>query len=211
MRKYGFLVVFILLALVVAGCATATPVAPAATPVPAPPTEEAAAPAPVSASDYAGTYSASLPAADSPGRTVTAVLAEDGAVQVTSDYQNGQPPIVETGTWQPNADGGITVTLTEQDGQAYFEPQVVPVMRDAATGELVITGADGVAVRMAPGSIEPQTPVEPSGCSPSGYVRLLWDLHAVQPRRRCPDFRGRRGWRHPGNHHLSRGRAAQRR
>ena len=115
MRKYPLLVALILLALVVTACATGVPATPTpepeptSVPVPATPAAQEAA---VASPDYIGTFTASLPAADSPGRTVTAELAEDGSVQVTSDYQNGQPPIVETGTWQANTDGGLTVTLT---------------------------------------------------------------------------------------------------
>ena len=112
MRKYLLLVALILLALVVAACATGVPAAPTPAPTPVPtPATPAAQEAAVASPDYVGTFTASLPAADSPGRIVTAELAEDGSVQVTSDYQNGQPPIVETGTWQLNADGGLTVSF----------------------------------------------------------------------------------------------------
>jgi uncharacterized lipoprotein NlpE involved in copper resistance len=83
MRKYPLLVALILLALFVAACATGVP----ATPPPAPePTSvpvtatPAAQEAAVASPDYFGTFTASLPAADSPGRTVTADLAEDGSV-----------------------------------------------------------------------------------------------------------------------------------
>ena len=106
MRKYPLLVALILLALVVTACATGVPATPTpepeptSVPVPATPAAQEAA---VASPDYFGTFTVSLPAADSPGRIVTADLAEDGSVQVTSDYQNGQPPIVETGTWQANA------------------------------------------------------------------------------------------------------------
>lgn len=175
MRKYPLLVALILLALVVAACATGVPATPAPTAVPAPATP-AAEEAAVASPEYIGTFTASLPAADSPGRIVTAELAEDGSVQVTSDYQNGQPPIVETGTWQANADGGLTVTLIEQDGQAYFEPQAFQVMLDAATGELMITGAEGNVVRLARGAGEPAPEVvqppagEEAGAAATDYA-----------------------------------------
>ena len=179
MRKYPLLVALILLALVLAACATGVPATPAPEPeptsVPAPATpvvQEAA----VASPDYIGTFTASLPAADSPGRTVPAELAEDGSVQLTSDYQNGQPPIVETGTWQANADGSLSVSLTEQDGQAYFEPQVFQVTLDAATGELMVAGAEGNVVRMARGTGEPAPEVvqppaaEEAGAAAPDYV-----------------------------------------
>ena len=98
MRKYPLLVALILLALVVTACATGVPATPTpepeppSVPVPATPAAQEAA---VASPDYFGTFPVSLPAADGPGRIVTADLAEDGSVQVTSDYQNGQPPIVE--------------------------------------------------------------------------------------------------------------------
>ena len=179
MRKYPLLVALILLALVVTACATGVPATPTpepeptSVPVPATPAAQEAA---VASPDYFGTFTVSLPAADSPGRIVTAELAEDGSVQVTSDYQNGQPPIVETGTWQANADGSLSVSLTEQDGQAYFEPQVFQVTLDAATGELMVAGAEGNVVRMARGTGEPapeavEPPVaEEPGAATSDYV-----------------------------------------
>ena len=177
MRKYLLLVALILLALVVAACATSVPAAPTPAPTAVPvPATLAAEEAAVASPDYVGTFTASLPAADSPGRIVTAALAEDGSVQVTSDYQNGQPPIVETGTWQANADGSLSVSLTEQDGQAYFEPQVFQVTLDAATGELMVAGAEGNLVRMARGTAEPAPEaVEPpateeAGAAAANYV-----------------------------------------
>ena len=179
MRKYPLLVALILLALVLAACANGVPATPAPEPeptsVPAPATPAVQESA-VASPDYFGTFTASLPAADSPGRIVTAELAEDGSVQVTSDYQNGQTPIVETGTWQANADGSLSVSLTEQDGQAYFEPQVFQVTLDAATGELMVAGAEGNVVRMARGTAEPapeavEPPVaEEPGAAAADYV-----------------------------------------
>ena len=160
MRKYPLLAALILLVLVLAACAAGTPQAPTPAPTPEPPTatpvpQEVAAPAPA----YFGTFTASLPAADTPGRTLTAQVAEDGTVQVSSDYQNGQPPIVETGTWTANPDGGLTVTLTEQDGQPYFEPQTFQVALDEATGEITVTGRGGTAFQMTPVAAEPEREV----------------------------------------------------
>lgn len=149
MRLIFLLVAFVLAAAILAACGTPGIPQPApATPAPveAPPT---AAPEPAAGADYAGAYAATLPAADTPGRQVTAVLAADGTVQITADYMNGQPPIVETGTWAPAADGGIVITLTAQDGQAYFTPQAIRAGLDDATGELVMTTGDGVEVRLA--------------------------------------------------------------
>lgn len=78
------------------------------------------------ADGFVGTYVAQLPAASSPGRTITLVLNEDASVELSTDYQNGKPPIVETGTWQDNGDGTVTVMLTGRpDGTVYNQPDVV--------------------------------------------------------------------------------------
>jgi putative hemolysin len=155
MRKYSLLAVLSLLVLVLAACVAGTPATPAPVPTPEPPPAAEVPPAVAPAPAYFGVFSALLPAADSPGRTVTAEVTEDGTVTVTSDYQNGQAPIVETGTWAANADGSLTVTLTEQDGQAYFEPQTFQVVLDEATGELTVAGAGGAEFTMTPGAAAP--------------------------------------------------------
>ncbi|GAB4426730.1 MAG: hypothetical protein Kow0031_06580 [Anaerolineae bacterium] len=75
---------------------------------------------------FAGTYTAEMRAASSPGRTVTLVLNSDNSVELSTDYQNGKPPIVETGTWQDNGDGTVTVMLTGRaDGAMYNQPDVI--------------------------------------------------------------------------------------
>ncbi|MCB0196183.1 MAG: YbaY family lipoprotein [Anaerolineae bacterium] len=61
---------------------------------------------------FAGTYTASLPAADTPGREMTLTLNADGTATRTTDYLNGDAPIEESGSWEDNGDGTVTVTLT---------------------------------------------------------------------------------------------------
>lgn len=168
MRLIFLLVAFVLAAAIFAACGT--PAVPQPTPaLPAPEASPTvAAQAPEADADYAGAYAATLPAADTPGRQVTAVLAADGTVQVTADYMNGQPPIVETGTWAPAAGGGIVITLTAQDGQAYFTPQTARAVLDDATGELVVTTGDGVEVRLAKGATEASAVTEaPAASAPA--------------------------------------------
>ncbi|MFN2169500.1 MAG: copper resistance protein NlpE N-terminal domain-containing protein, partial [Anaerolineae bacterium] len=80
--------------------------------------------------EFVGTYQTMLPAADSPGRQITLVLADDNSAQMTTDYMNGEAPIVQTGTWEANDDGTATMTLTAQDGNPYDEPQVITFSMD---------------------------------------------------------------------------------
>lgn len=64
----------------------------------------------------AGTWQATLPAASSPGRTVTLALNPDMTARMTTDFQNAQPAIVDVGTWQANGQGMAEVTL-RREGQ----------------------------------------------------------------------------------------------
>lgn len=69
-----------------------------------------------------GTYTVELPAASSPGRSVSLQLEADGSFRFSTDYQNGEEPIVETGTWRPEHPNLLTLRLTAQDGTALEEP-----------------------------------------------------------------------------------------
>ena len=62
----------------------------------------------------AGTWQADLPAASSPGRTVMLTLNPDMTARMTTDYKNGEPSILESGTWQPSG-SEVRVTL-RRDG-----------------------------------------------------------------------------------------------
>ncbi|HSN78543.1 MAG TPA: copper resistance protein NlpE N-terminal domain-containing protein [Anaerolineae bacterium] len=164
MRRTIPLIVLIFGILVLAACTAAglpTPEEPVA---PAPTAETPAEPAAVQLPDeFVGVYTASLPAADSPGRDVTVALETDGSVVVTSDYLNDQPPIVETGFWSANPSGAVTVVLTAQDGQQYFEPRAYLVGLEA--DELLVTGEAGQVVRFARSTGEPAA--EPVAAAPS--------------------------------------------
>lgn len=76
-------------------------------------------------SKFVGTYQASLPAASSPGREMSLGLKLDNTAELSSDYRNGEAPIVETGAWQDNNDGTATVSLTGQAGGVVYEAPVV--------------------------------------------------------------------------------------
>jgi len=95
----------------------------------------------VVATDFTGTYKALLPAASSPGRDITLTLNLDGTVERSTDYLNGEPPILETGTWEANGDGTATVTLTGRpDEVAYQTADVITFVLEA--GELIAVAYD---------------------------------------------------------------------
>jgi hypothetical protein len=150
MRRTIPLIVLVLALLALAACSAAGLPAPEEATLPAPEAQVPEAPAPETPAvvalpeQFVGIYTASLPAADTPGREITVELAADGQVVVTSDYLNDQPPIVETGTWAGNADGAVTATLTAQDGQEYFEPRTFLVGLEG--DELLVSGEGGQVV-----------------------------------------------------------------
>lgn len=49
-----------------------------------------------------GTYMAQLPAADTPGRMIMLSLNGDNTASMSVDFQNGQPAVVENGSWAWN-------------------------------------------------------------------------------------------------------------
>ena len=101
---------------------------------------------------FVGTYSASLPAASGPGRVVTLSLNGDGSADMSTDFQNGKPPIVEVGTWQDNGDGTVTVTLTGRaDGTMYAQPDVITfglqgTELKAIAWDQVVYGSEGLTL-----------------------------------------------------------------
>ncbi|MEA3335254.1 MAG: META domain-containing protein [Chloroflexota bacterium] len=76
------------------------------------------------------TYHALLPSADSRGRVVELDLMDDGSATLIIDYLNDEPPIVETGTWQANDDGTVTLTLLAIDDRALNDPDVITFETD---------------------------------------------------------------------------------
>ncbi len=79
----------------------------------------------IEAGNWSGWYKAFQPAASSPGIDSTLLLAFDQSVRWTSDYLNGESPIVEVGTWEANEDGTVTVTLTGREDAEAGEPQTI--------------------------------------------------------------------------------------
>lgn len=78
------------------------------------------------ASKFVGSYGASLPAASSPGRDITLSLKLDNSAELSTDYLNGEVPIIETGSWQDNGDDTATLSLSGRaDGVVYEAPTVI--------------------------------------------------------------------------------------
>jgi uncharacterized lipoprotein NlpE involved in copper resistance len=74
-----------------------------------------------------------MPAASSPGLQMSLILYDDNSVQMISDYMNGEPPIVEVGSYVDNGDGSITVTLTGRPDGDYTNPDIITFAQDGDT------------------------------------------------------------------------------
>lgn len=73
------------------------------------------------------TFVAIRPGASSMIEIISLRLNSDGSAQMSSDYNNDKPAVVEEGTWVDNGDGTITVTLTGRadTGEKYSQPVVI--------------------------------------------------------------------------------------
>lgn len=88
----------------------------------------------IPASKFVGEYGATLPAASSPGRDIVLSLQLDNSAQLSSDYLNGEAPIVETGDWQDNGNNTATVSLSGRlDGVVYEAPEVITFQLEGST------------------------------------------------------------------------------
>ncbi|MGL4650467.1 MAG: hypothetical protein ACRC1H_13750, partial [Caldilineaceae bacterium] len=79
---------------------------------------------PATDTEYAGEYvSETLPVASSPGREISFMLDYDGTATVTTDYLNGEEPVVELGTWSMSDDGvSMVISLTGGPNSVYEAP-----------------------------------------------------------------------------------------
>src|SRR5262245_14781401 len=68
-------------------------------------------PAETAAPSAAGTYTASTPAGQTPGASVTLTLNTDNTAMMSTDLMNGEAAKVENGTWSANAMNGVDVTI----------------------------------------------------------------------------------------------------
>lgn len=76
-----------------------------------------------------GVYRANLPAADTPGRTITLELQAEGVAVLTQDYGVDDPAIVESGTWSEESaaaaetNNRVRVQLSTRGEEAMAFPQ----------------------------------------------------------------------------------------
>lgn len=103
--------------------------------------------------DFSGTYTAFLPAEDTPGIDLSLNLKRDGTAQMTTDYLDNEDPLVETGIWRTNRDGSVSVVLDKLDGYP-ADPANVLRFRVNNNNTLVATnfdpdiyGSDGLTLR----------------------------------------------------------------
>lgn len=85
----------------------------------------------------------------SDGLIVTISLFEDGTMETTSDFQDGEPAIFEQGDWVDNGDGTIVVSFITSDGEPYGNPVDVLFEADGdslTAPDLTDYGPDGLVV-----------------------------------------------------------------
>ncbi len=75
--------------------------------------------------DLAGIYKGFLPSASSPGRDITLFLSPGDQATLKTDYLNGEPPIVEVGTWGAVDDGSLILTISGREDAGYEAPKVI--------------------------------------------------------------------------------------
>ena len=100
-----------------------------------------------------GVYLTLRPAASGGVQTIVLALVDGGKAEFTQDFGK-DAPVVETGTWVENADGTITVTLTDQGGKKLAKPQTMKFQRDGTYLTLVdfdkaMWGESGLKLNLA--------------------------------------------------------------
>ncbi len=96
------------------------------------------------------------PAASGGGvQTLALTLNDDSSAQLVTNFHNGEPPIVEVGTWE-ESDGSLVLTLTGREDDPYDAPVVVTFEQADDTLQSVANvdtearyGADGLRLRQA--------------------------------------------------------------
>lgn len=135
--------------------------------------------------DPTGAYASNiLPAADAPGMLMLAILYPNGDAQVSSFYLNGEPPIIEFGSWEVGSSETITVTATRSLERDYDEPTsaVFTVTEEglvagSVTLHRVRAAGETDAVEAVPAPVAMfQTEVMPAASSPGLQISLtLYD------------------------------------
>jgi heat shock protein HslJ len=103
----------------------------------------------------AGTYGAKLPSASGPARVIHLKLTDDKRAEMSTDYLNRKPAVVETGKWESGKDGNVAVTLTEKEGMSYDTPGVLAFhlqgdLLRAAGYDVEIWGSEGLVLQRQP-------------------------------------------------------------
>ena len=110
-----------------------------------PPLRALAAPTQQPAPELVGYFeSGVLPTADTPGLVVGLYLYDEGSAELTSDYLNDEPVIVEVGAWTVNTDSTLTLTITGTPEGDYEAPIALTFQVDE-DGALVVPGEVGGA------------------------------------------------------------------
>jgi uncharacterized lipoprotein NlpE involved in copper resistance len=91
------------------------------------------APTPAPTDNVVGIYKSVLPSAGCCGQDLTLFLNVDNTARLDTDFHNGEPPIVEVGSWAINEAGQVELTLTGQVDRAYDSP-AVHLFEQAETG-----------------------------------------------------------------------------
>jgi len=77
----------------------------------------------------AGLYGTRLPSADSPGRMIRLRLLQGSRAEVTTDFMDSKPAIIENGNWECRS-STVTVKLVGRIGQSYDKPHVLRLTID---------------------------------------------------------------------------------
>lgn len=115
-----------------------------------------------------------MSAASGPGLQISLTLYDDGSAEVISDYLNDEPPIVEVGTWEQNADGSVTLVVTGTDSEAYGEP-IELTFELGDDGSLSIPGVEGGAFGAEGLSLAPAEPPAAAG-APGAAITTTAEL-----------------------------------
>jgi hypothetical protein len=75
-------------------------------------------------------YGTRLPSASGPGRVVYLTLADGQRFEMSTNYLNDTPPLVETGTWEYRPDESVRVSILVRSDRVYEKPQLMTFVRE---------------------------------------------------------------------------------
>ena len=127
-----------------------------------------------------GFYKRFAPSASCCGQDITLLLAVDNTVRLETNYLNGEPSIVEIGTWEDTGEGLVSVSLTgREDGTDYEAPvefvfETVEGMLSAAEYDVTRYGESGLSFYLS------------SPCWPWPVCkRQAWSMQPVMQRQKA--------------------------